>query len=277
MSNEFFREERNALVEKGFEKAQALITRDAIDPKRFINLYGKENVERDLRYVADNEEAWNAARAKESPETIEKMKRATVLEAILHEHGELSEWFGGKVTMIKTSRFDDINRGVDSIAEFEGKDGYSFLAMAIDATASQHVGGKIAHIAAKIKGGHLASVKYFEAENLEMRGELSGIPHVIVAADQKTIDELTELWLTGKNSELGKRPIQFQILEEIEMQCTAFAAFAQRVGQDEIAEQYLKMKELITGLQSEKKQTLKDSGKRDDAMYAIREELRLLE
>ena len=161
MSNEFFREERNALVEKGFEKAQALITRDAIDPKRFINLYGKENVERDLRYVADNEEAWNAARAKESPETIEKMKRATVLEAILHEHGELSEWFGGKVTMIKTSRFDDINRGVDSIAEFEGKDGYSFLAMAIDATASQHVGGKIAHIAAKIKGGHLASVKYF--------------------------------------------------------------------------------------------------------------------
>src|SRR3989338_2573584 len=100
MSFEFRTEERGALVEKGYEKAQALIARDAIDPKRFIDLYGEENVERDLRNVEEHKKQWAAT--KESPETIEKMKRAVVLEAILHEHGELSEWFGGRVTMIRS-------------------------------------------------------------------------------------------------------------------------------------------------------------------------------
>jgi len=258
----------NITIGQIYEKAKQALKKDAIDLKEFTDLYGKDNVEKDKKYVDEMEKKFTQ---EDMPEQIESNKLATIFEAILHDHAELSEWLGPNVYTISTSRYDDIKNGVDTIAEFIEKErSASHLGLAIDATFSLDINKKIRRIKNEIINGQLTKVKYFKSNKINFRGELSKIPKVIIGADAKTIQELGKLWFKKRNKELAEHPIQFQILDQILMQLETFEEYAKRNNQHGIAEIYKKTHEIILKIYNEKVSSVNDSGVRDSMFNKIK-------
>ncbi|HCB35013.1 MAG: hypothetical protein A2W52_03035 [Candidatus Taylorbacteria bacterium RIFCSPHIGHO2_02_49_25] len=267
----FILEEGDALMKKALERAKAVIARDEIKIDDFVDLYGSERLSRDRRYVEQRERQFLE---RNSSETAKNAEWAKVFEAILHEHGEQSNWFGAEATTLKTSRYDDIINGVDELIEYQKEDSsLSFLALAVDATYSHETRGKLRRIKGEIDAGNLATIRYFAAENVDIKGELKNIPHVIVGTDRSTLLELSELWLQGKNGELAIHPIQFQILEEIISQCETFAAYAKKIGRTDIAEKYESAGRLIGEILKAKRSGIRDSGRRDSVFSSLKGDL----
>lgn len=251
-----------------FSRAQKVIQKEEIKSKDFEYLYGEKNVEEDEKYVKEMEEKFE----KELEEEERKPNRlAKIFEAIIYQHGELSDWFGNFAFMIKPSRYDTIENKVHNIVEFQKEESLpSYLALAVDATFGTDIQDKFERIKNEIDKGKLAKVKYFYSETLGMRGELKSLPRVIIGAEPKTVKELGELWIHGKNKDLGEHPIQFQMLEEILIQAKAFAKHAQEEEQINIAEVYKRTAGIIEEILKEKKKTLKDDGERDNVFYCIK-------
>ncbi|MFA6364829.1 MAG: hypothetical protein WCW78_00305 [Candidatus Paceibacterota bacterium] len=258
-------------IDQGFKKAKKFLDEAAIKPRSFADLYGEDSVKEDELYVEKMEAEFERGH---SSETREVQKLATIFEAIVHDNADMSEWFGSGAEAIKPPRFDDIKNGVDTIVEIqEDERSASHLGLAIDATFSQDMEKKFTRIRKEIDGGQLAKVKYFQSEHLSIRGELSNLPRVIIGVDAKTIKELNELWLEGKKRELGKHPVQFQILEEIIMQLEGFRRYAEERNQKELAIIYGSTRSLIADILSKKHHEIHDTGERDQVYYAIQSNL----
>jgi hypothetical protein len=258
--------------EKAFVRAQKSLEEYAIRPEEFTDLYGKENVEKDNRFVDKMEDRFKADES--APDVLKKI--ATIFEAIFNECGESCGWFGPNTTIIKTSRYDDIAHGVDEVVEFEeGENTASWLALAIDVTFSQKLDKKFRTIYEEIDQGSMARIKYFKSERMNIRGEKSMIPHVVIGADLETVSELMKLWDERKGKTLSDHFIQFQILEEILMQCESFASYAKSVNKNDICSIYEKSAETIRKIIDEKKKTVKDTGVRDKVHAAISEYSRM--
>ncbi|MBU1160582.1 MAG: hypothetical protein ABII99_01275 [Patescibacteria group bacterium] len=255
-------------IDQSYKKANLTLTNDIIDPDNFKNTYSSDEIEEDKKYVQEKEKLFIQ---QENPEKFNAKKIAVILEGILHEHSELSEWLGHNVFTIKTSRFDDIKNGIDMVAEFvEDEQSASHLGLAIDATFSSEIGKKFERIKQEIKQGKLAQIKYFQSDHTGVQKKLSKIPRIIIGADVKTIKELGKLWLNNKNKELGTHPIQFQILEEILIQLKAFEKYAQKYNQKEIAEIYQTTYKKIKEIYQNKQQSLNDDEVRDSMFYNIK-------
>ncbi|TSD01475.1 MAG: hypothetical protein Athens071426_665, partial [Parcubacteria group bacterium Athens0714_26] len=196
-------------------------------------------------------------------------------EEIIHEQVELSDWLGPDVCTIKPSRYDDIKNGVDSIAEFqESEHTASYLALAIDATFSSEIEKKLSRIKKEIEAGELAKVKYFASDHMNFRGEIAMIPRVIIGAEAKTIKDISELWLEGKNKDLGSHKIQFQIIEEMLIQFDAYKRYAEKVNRPEIVRIYNKVSSLVQNIYNNKKETMEDRGNRDGVCMAINQKMK---
>ncbi len=260
-------------LDKAFEKAKSIIEEAEIKPEDFSDVYGTDEIRNDVQYVERMEREF------EDRETLEQKKHkklATVFEAIVHEHAELSEWFGPDAETIKPSRYDDIKNGVDTIAELkEGGKSVTHLAMGIDVTFSHDAEKKFKRIKQEIENGTLAEVKYFHSEYMGVRERLPNVPRVVIGADEKTIRELSAMWLEGRKRELGNHPIQFQILEEIADQLKVYKAYAETVHRPDIAAMYEKAMRSIRDIRKKKGATMKDSGARDSVFYALEENLSL--
>lgn len=120
----------------------------------------------------------------------------------------------------------------------------------------------------------LVEVKYFHSNRLNFTGRLSRIPRVVIGVDAKTVCELNDLWLEKKNQLLANHPIQFQILEEIIGELSAFANYAAKIGQSGIAVEYEKIKKIAEAIYNQKRTSLKDLEERDSVFYAIQNYLR---
>ncbi|KKU94346.1 MAG: hypothetical protein UY26_C0002G0128 [Candidatus Jorgensenbacteria bacterium GW2011_GWA1_48_13] len=264
MRNQFEREiEQETDVELAFRRAEEALALDVIKEKDFIDLYGEDNVERDLAEIQKIEA---------SPEYREPSKMATVLEAIIHEQAELSDWLGPDARTMKTSRYDDVKNGVDEIVEFTGEPGKtSRLALGIDVTFNPVLDKKLERIVSKIERGELAQVKYFKSSSL--RGEVQQIPEVVVGADQRTVEQLIPVWLARDQGKLAQHPMQIIMLEEIRLQLEAFAAYARAVGQPAIAETYETdlaiANELLTQKEDLRKRNPLQALKNDQVFFGI--------
>lgn len=267
----FLHQESDELMKKALVKAETIIQRDQIRIDDFADLYGQHIIKRDKAYVEERKEHFRLIDLEE--DSVRNKEWARVFEAILHEQGELSNWFGENATTIKTSDFDDF-KGVDEIVEYKGEgSALSFLALAIDATYNPNVKTKLRKIREEIESGNLANIRYFAAENVDIRGELKKIPHVIVGADRATLVEISEMWIEGRSGQLSEHPIQFQILYEIFEQCVVFAKYARKIGRTEIAEKYEQTAKLIEAVLEDKKKKIKDTGKRDSVFSALQADL----
>lgn len=213
---------------------------DTIDPANFKD-YDKSIIVDDLRKVREREAQFAA---QETPETERARKYATILEGIIHEQVELSDWLGPDVMTRKASRYDDIFNGVDSIAEFESDDNPAVLALSLDVTYA-HPEKKLKRIRNEIDADTLSRIKYFESSDGRFQGSLSKVPRVIIGTDFLQIERLATLWVEGKKTELANDPVQWIILNEIASQLRAFQAYAQRNGRPRTAQIFAQNLRLI--------------------------------
>src|SRR5687767_1508774 len=96
------------------EKAVKVLEDSSIEMEDFQDLYGTGNIRRDSEYVALREKQFQET---DTADDIEQKKLADILEAILIERMELDNWLGPNAETFKTSKYDDIHNGVDSIVE----------------------------------------------------------------------------------------------------------------------------------------------------------------
>lgn len=253
MKNEGFKINTEQVSEKfltaAYERAVSGRGQDQIDMDDFIDDYGDAAVQSDKKHVARLEERF-AADA--TPETNESLKLATVLESIITEQIELSDWFGPSTTTRRTSRFDDVVNGVDAIAEIEQDNTMNHLALAIDVTYGTSLEKKFRRIKEEIEEGTLASVKYFDNEEHTFKGKLFKVPRVVLGIDRTRLIELAGLWLNDKKKELAVHPVQFKLLEEIRLQLLGFKKYASTLGRDDLVKIYERQAQIVMGIIKER-------------------------
>lgn len=301
MTREFFRipqevsrtEKISEAEEKVFEVLLPRHREQAVKMEDFLNIqgFGKDVVKKDKHNVAQKK-----TRIREMG--TEPSKKAKLLEAILAEQIELSDWFGGEVLTIIPTEYDDLYNGVDLAIEFEKDTKPTYAALGIDVTSSaRSIEKKLAIIKAYILRGDLGQIKYFKSErdNLPPR-QMQGIPQLVIGANKDLIKELSELWLavnrerihkeqayTGLSVEavqsqkekmhkarkdLATNRVQVLLLKEIQIQLEAFAKFARKKNIPEVAEKFESLLHLISPILEEKKITPDDSAKNsEDEVY----------
>ena len=248
-------------IEGAYPKAKKTLDDAAIDPKNFSDLYGEDNIKRDIEEVK---------RLETSFEHDGSTKTSQVFEAIMFD-SELYNWFGEKSETIKTSRYDDIKNGTDMLVEFEdpGKR-FSHLGLAVDVTfGTTALEKKLSRIKDEIDRGELSKIKYFFSEREHFRGERSNIPRVVVGLEERRVVELASLWMNKKNEALSAHPAQYAILEEIKNQLETLKDYAKRTGKEELVAIYEKDLSMIQGVLSEKRKGLSAADEiiKDDRVF----------
>lgn len=217
-------------IASALEKARALIHENAINPSDFVNLYGSENVERDLASVVS---------LKRKFETDETQKASEVFEAIVFEQVELSNWLGEHAETIRTSEFDDIVNGVDLVVEFTEDNSTNHLALGVDVTfGTTSIGKKFERIRKEIDADNLATVKYFESHGF--KGSLRQLPRVVIGVEKDTVIALAGLWSRQEKSKLGGHFVKDILIQEIERQLRTFLVYAQSNGATAAVKSYTK-------------------------------------
>lgn len=249
--------------EEAHARAKEFLTANEIKPATFIGLYGEEILKRDAAEVARREAAFDL-----TPSKI----YADILEAVVCEHGELSEWFGAKSQVIKTARFDDIKNKIDMVIETETEDKqFSHLALGLDVT----FGSRDLHenftgrggIKEQLMNGTLAEIKYFHSDRQHVTGRKRRVPRVVVGVEIERVKELGLLWMNRRNKELAEHPVQVTILEEAALQLEVFSAYARSIGQNDVAlileVELQKIKELLA-----QKKAVGLKGLKNDKVFA---------
>jgi hypothetical protein len=275
MSFEFKKQNDFINLDNILEKALKKQIKSKVAMDDFREIYGNRQVDYDLEEVAIAKANFEKSN---KPKEAESKKLATILEVILGEQAELSNWLGENAETVFTSDYDDL-KGTDMIVEFsEEEKNPTHLGLAIDATYSSDLENKFINIKKSIKNEELSTIKYFSSEyftspNMDFKGRLSQVPKVVVGVDNQTIEELIELWYTNKKNkyqELANHPVQFQILEEIEMQLETFEKYAMKIGKDDIAKKYRITKNFISEILKQRKSAVKDTSKRDKMLDNIK-------
>lgn len=239
--------------EKAFNLLKTKYEKAPIDMAKFekVDGYGPERIKRDKERVEKKKREIHEL-------GTEPTRKAQLLEALLTEQIELSEWFGEKTFTITPAEFDDLFHGVDLALEIEDNDEIKHLALGVDVTSSPiNIRKKLKIIKDHITDGTLTAMEYFHSEDHDpdFYGTMANIPQVVIGTDGKTIKELGELWMSAyglsKLRRESKQPplspeseehqkksarkakqnladhrVQTLMLEEIKMQLTVFHKFA---------------------------------------------------
>lgn len=242
-------------------KALRSIGENRINMDDFANMY-EGSIEKDRELIARQRSRFE--KKDDTPELKEAHKLADIFEAIICEHGEMSEWFGENAMTASTSEYDDFINSIDVIVEFtREEEPSSHLGLAIDATYSRDVTHKLRKIKERIDTKELSTVKYFKSSEGDFRGELNKVPRVIVSADVNTVKELADLWMRGEKKALANHPIQFQILDQIYAQLSVFERYARRQDLEDLERRFKITRKIIGGVRRARKKEVKDTGKRD--------------
>lgn len=248
----------------------------AIKIESFADLYGEDVVTKDRKHLEDLEAKFTYDRGS---------KFGKLFEATVNFEIDDADLMGGNASTIVPSRFDDVVNGIDTIIEFEDEQSASHLALAIDVTkSSKELGKKFDRIRDSIKKGSLSRAKYFQSKSRHLknfRGELSGVPRVVVGADHKTVEGISNLIIrflrmqsaikenrASKNEspiaqslpaefakvrhELSTHPMQRMMLLEIRKQLSRFSSYARDNGQVKVAESHEKLLTVIDSVIHEK-------------------------
>lgn len=222
-----------------YERAQQLIRESAIDPRRFMPLYGNENVLHDLSSVESLKKRFD----------IDSFQKASeVFEAIVFEQVELSDWLGANAQTIRPSEFDDIVNGVDLIVEFSEDSSTNHLALGVDITfGTTTIGKKFERIKKEIDIDNLAEVKYFESHGF--KGSLRQLPRVVIGVERDTVIALAGLWSRQEKAKLGSHFVKDILIQEIEKQLRTFLVYAQNSGAVSAVKSYTKALGTIKDIQ----------------------------
>ncbi|MCL5016005.1 MAG: hypothetical protein M1312_00080 [Patescibacteria group bacterium] len=266
--------DEEAKDKEAYGKAVEALDKDAIKERGFADLYGEENVQRDLARVEAAEADFKQT---ETPQSKLLKQYSTIFEWIVNQRVELSDYFGPNAFTKRASRYDDIVNGVDTILEFrndpEQSKKASYLTLGIDDTFSTNQDvqeKKLRRIQERITRGELARVKYFSSDYLNFRGELKNVPLIILGSELKTVAELRDLMLSGDNSGLDAHPIQNLLLHEARVQIEAFSRYANGVGRGNLAEIYGNSGHIIEEVIAQKPGFDEDALSQDRVFQAMR-------
>ncbi len=169
------------------------------------------------------------AELKRRTSEMEKTERAVILEAILAEQIEQSEWMGGDAYTFQTTEFDDRTNHTDLVVEFERPEGARYLAIDVTTAQDKSVRAKKRErIDQEVDMGRLTSIKYFESQTDEERTQksLRHIPRAVIHASPETLKRITEIQYDilqkkkGANQKMAEDPVQLELLGQIESQMT---------------------------------------------------------
>lgn len=207
--------------------------REAIQEKSFADLYGSEQVEADLRRVAELERRFDDDLA-DHPEQREITHWGKLFEAFLHSQINQPSFFGEQVVGIKTSRYDDYVHGVDEVAIYPRPEGTVHMGLAIDFTFGSP-DKKFERVMNHVREGKLARVKYFQAEipGFHFRGELK-TPKVIVAISRRGVQNEIVDWVSKPNPYEPRPGLGMLMLRQIADQSDVFA----RIASETVAHHY---------------------------------------
>ena len=229
---------------------------DRIKESDFLDQYSQNEINEDADYIKRLNESFdkpleNLPAADRN--RIKEIKRMSeVLEAIIAEHGEASNWFGDSVFVTLTAKYDDIHNGVDVVIEFQPKEGEAeMIALAIDASMNpdfSSVNRKIMRSANRIcetgTKKETNEIKYFESQITEKRGRVTHIIPVVIGLEGQNVNYLIDDCVTliesqkqlkqdrgnkdtqnnfhEKSKILEKHPAQMVFLKEILIQLKAY-------------------------------------------------------
>lgn len=232
----------SSAVQHLFPKAQELVSGFTPDPYSFSEYPEREKVS-DIRWA---EQIKQKNISESSPEVMVQRQYAAVMEAILLQHGELSEWFGEGVFTVKTTDFDDLRNGLDIVLSLPSKNGsLERQHIGIDVTFSQHsLAKKLGRGYDEVCHGKLATVKYYACEDADEKG-LIQVPRITLAITREHVTELAGLWMNNKNKELGNHAVKEIFLREIEAQLLYFMTGAAKYGRAELQGQLRDLRDTI--------------------------------
>lgn len=174
----------------------------------------------DFEGVYDDRDQQFLAKVRNEGAGQRKTQRSEILEYLLREHIELSDWFGPNAKTLRVSDYDDRFNHTDFLVEFENEEGrHSHLR--VDATATNSSGvidKKLSFVEKDLKKGQLGEVKYYEQENEEggiqkIKKSLTA-PRVILSLLPEDINHLCYVVAHDKK-EVAKAPEQLILLEQI--------------------------------------------------------------
>lgn len=261
-------------VEHAYKTADEMLAKNAIDPHDFTELYGAENIERDLARVEKKEKGF----------TLEASKvYAEVLEAIIYDQIGNGGWFGKRASAIKTSAFDDDFNGSDIILELEevGRT-LSHLSLSVDVTfGTTTEEKKFAMIKKNIDSETLGEIKYFHSERGGFQGKLSKVPQVVIGVEKELLIKLAGLWADkhGRKEETSEalmdHPVQRLIFAEILLQLQTFRIYAENTKKNSLAHIYQKSINILEEILREKGAAGVGDLRNDKVFTAIRESLKI--
>ncbi len=265
MFNNLENPKQKSYLELGYEKSLKVLTQDDVDLKSFIDIYGEEEIKKDLNKVKFLEQKFNIRDQKkqeidesvESKEFIQKrggstedkLKFGFIFEALVHYLGEQANWFGSNAFTFHTSKYDDYNEGIDEIIIFQGDDGKedSYLGLGIDVTTSiRGLKRKLKRTWQEVKNGTLGSVKYFNGDETDYKGPLEHLPKVVIGDVFREIKELTKLWVDGDNEKLAEHPAQFCILDQIKIELEIFINWTKEKLENDNDEKFQRQYEILS-------------------------------
>lgn len=221
---------------------------------------GEAEVRKDLAKLAEIESAFGD----ESQEKSKSKKIASMTEIGL-EYGVTDlNWYGDKVKVLRSSKFDDVRRGVDDVLEIlkenpegidvsyggvneklkESAEGSSFLGLGIDVTYrglySEQYKNKVFNLLKSIRDGYKTKVKYFKDHAGNMTKEFA-VPKAILYFDFGEVKKMAYM-LKNIDDESVKQnfknsPMKFDVMNQIIVQCDIMARFARKHG-NSIADAY---------------------------------------
>lgn len=180
-------------------------------------------------------------------------KIATLTEVALERGVSGAGWYGDRVKIQPTSKFDDIKRGIDGVLEIteEGNDS-KFLGLGIDVTFGGESSYQIKRqkLLDGIQRGHVAKIKYFKDHKGVPQKEFI-VPKIILSFSLGDVRNLISC-LGGMGTEEGKKkfrdnPIKTQILRQIIDQCENLSEYARKYD-NPIYKQYDAISGTIRGL-----------------------------
>ena len=253
--------------------------------------YSREEIERDKESV-------QRKKKKIEDQDTAPTKRAQILEALMAEQIELSEWLGPDAMTIIPAEYDDLYNGVDLATEFQGADSLQHLAMGVDVTSSPTpIEKKLTAIRDHLMDGSLTQMKYFTSEGLpDFHGRMSNIPQIVIGTDARTINELAQLWLTIEHSKkpeagtssidrdalrekareaqqkLAHHRIQVLILKQMQAQLETFQTYTKKNSQPNVSSKLASILKLIDDILKEKRISKIDEqlNEQDDVFRSIK-------
>lgn len=142
-------------------------------------------------------------------------QRSEILEAILLNQIEMSNWFGENCFTVQTTKFDDVLHHTDFVVEWPQGRGKA-LRVGVDVTVTNDrnvIYKKLDFITRDLDKKRGTTIKYFQSEINNKRGKIENLPRLIIALSKEGLSSLCDEFAKTKNIDKEKRKFAKQNLE----------------------------------------------------------------